>query len=237
MYKSIDQIQKLREEKHAILKNAYQSNNLDDVYKNQSALGSMTIRIFSDVANAIMPTLQEDGVSNIVWSNISLRLNKLSFISVPTASEIREKYQQGVTNPTVVNVNGTQPKSGTQTNVKKISLPVFLTLLATQGIAVPLLVSFIGGSKWALVKIIPCAVNTAFMVIEVVKYFDLLPTKSNKTIFTPAKETPAVDYSAMYRRAIEEVYRDNCKRLDDWFDTLEKITTEEIEKALAKAED
>lgn len=238
MYKSIEKIRKLKEKKHDILKNVYQSNDPDDVYKNQSALGSMSISIFTDVANSILPVLQEDGVNNIVWSNISLRLNKLSFISVPTASEIREKYKQGVANPTVVRINGAQPKLRTKTNVKKISTPVFLGLLAAQGIAVPLLVSFIGGSKWALVKIIPCVINAALMVIEVVKYFNLLPAKSKKALFAPDKETTAAaaDYDAMYRRAIQEVYRDNCKKLDDWFDVLEKITTEEIEKALAKAE-
>ena len=77
------------------------------------------------------------------------------------------------------------------------------------------------------------------MGIEVVKYFNLLPAKSKKTIFAPAKEAPAsmIDYNAMYRRAIQEVYHDNCKKLDDWFDTLEKIATEEIEKALGQAEE
>lgn len=239
MYKSIEQIKKLRAEKHDILKNVYQSNNPDDVYKKQSALGSMSISIFTDVANAIMPALQEDGVSNVVWSNISLRLNKLSFISVPTASEIHEKYKNSVANPTVVRINGAQPKPGTKTDVKKISTPAFLALLAAQGIAVPLLLSFIGGSKWALVKITPCAINAALMVIEVVKYFNLLPTKRKKTLFAPAKEAPAstVDYNAMYRRAIQEVYHDNRENLDDWFGTLEKIATEEIEKALGKAEE
>ena len=239
MYKSIEQIKTLRAEKHDILKNVYQSSNPDDVYKKQSALGSMTINIFTDVANAIMPALQEDGVSNVVWSKISLRLNKLSFISVPTASEIREKYKKSIENPTVVRINGAQPKPRTKTDVKKIPTPAFLALLAAQGIAVPVLLSFIGGSKWALVKIIPCAINAALMVIEVVKYFNLLPAKSKKTIFAPAKEAPAsmIDYNAMYRRAIQEVYHDNCKKLDDWFDTLEKIATEEIEKALGQAEE
>lgn len=237
MYKSIEQIKKLRKEKQGILKNVYQGNDPDAVYNNQKALGAMSVSIFTDAANAIMPTLQEDGVSNIVWPNISLRLNKLSFISVPTASEIREKYKQGVANPTLVEINGAQPKPGTKTSVRKISTPVFLALLAAQGIAVPLLVSFTGGRKWALVKIIPCAINAALMVIEVVKYFNLLPVKSKKTLFTPARESSAADYDAMYRRAIQEVYRDNCKKLNDWFDVLERITTEEIEKALAKAED
>ncbi len=238
MYKSIEQIKKLREEKHDILKNVYQSNNPNDVYNNQRALGAMSISIFTDVANTIMPTLQEDGVSNDVWSHISMRLNKLSFISVPTAAEIREKYKQSVANPTVVRVNGAQPKPGIKTNVKKISTPVFLALLAAQGIAVPLLVSFIGGSKWALVKIIPCAINAALMVIEVVEYFNLLPVNRKKTLFAPAKETPVstADYDSMYRRAIQEVYRDNRKKLDDWFDALEKIATEEIDKVLAKVE-
>lgn len=235
MYKSIEQIKKLREEKLAVLGNVYQGSNPDDVYKKQSALGSMSISIFTDVANAIMSTLQDDGVDNVVWSNISLRLNKLSFISVPTASEIREKYKQGVASPTVVKVNGAQPKPGTKTDVKKISTPAFLALLAAQGIAVPLLVSFIGGSKWALVKIVPCAINAALMVIEVVKYFNLIPTKRKSTLFAPPKEeaVATVNYDAMNRRAIQEVYRDNCKKLNDWFDELEKITAEEIEKALA----
>ena len=188
MYKSIEQIKKLECEKQNILRNVYQSNNPDDVYKRQSALGAMSVGIFTDVANAIMPALQEDGVSNVVWSNISLRLNKLSFISIPTTSEIREKYKKSVSNPTVVKINGTQPKPGTKTNVKKISTPAFLALLAAQGIAVPLLLNFIGGSKWALVKIIPCAINAALMVIEVVKYFNLIPTKRKKTIFAPPKE-------------------------------------------------
>lgn len=240
MYKSIDQIQKLRKEKCDILDNVYRSNNPDDVYANQRALGAMSINIFTDIANAIIPTLQEDGIGNDVWLNVSLKLNKLSFISVPTASEIREKYKQGVADHVSVRIDGVQPKPGTKTNVKKISIPVFLTLLAAQGIAVPLLVSFIGGRKWALVKIIPCAINAALMVIEVVKYFnDLLPSKRKKTPFAPAKKAPAstINYDAMCRRAIQEVYRDNCKKLDDWFDTLEEITTEEIGKALAKAED
>lgn len=238
MYESIEQIKKLRTEKRGILENVYQSNNPDDVYKKQSALGSMSISIFTDVANAIMPALQKDGVSNVVWSNISLRLNKLSFISVPTASEIREKYKQSVADPTDVIINGAQPEPGTKTKVKKISTPAFLALLVAQGIAVPLLLSFIGGKKWALVKIIPCAINAAFMVIEVVKYFNP-PAKSKKTLLAPAKEASAstVDYDAMYRRAIKEVYHDNCKKLDDWFDTLEKIATGEIEKALGKAEE
>lgn len=239
MYKSIEQIKKLRADKQDILRNVYQSNNPDDVYGKQSALGSMSISIFTDVANAIMPTLQDDGVSNVVWSNISLRLEKLSFISVPTTSEIREKYKQSVEEPTVVRVNGAQPKPGTKTDVKKIQTPAFLTLLASQGIAVPLLLSFIGGSKWALVKIIPCAVNAALMVIEVVKYFNLLPNKRKKTLFAPPKEAPTstVNYEAMYRRAIQEVYHDNRKKLDDWFDSLERIAVEEIKKALEKAEE
>ena len=38
MYKSIEKIRKLKEKKHDILKNVYQSNDPDDVYKNQSAL-------------------------------------------------------------------------------------------------------------------------------------------------------------------------------------------------------
>lgn len=235
MYKSIEQIKKLREEKLEVLRSVYQGNNPDDVYKKQSALGSMSVGIFTDVANVIMPTLQDDGVSNIVWSNISLRLDKLSFISVPTADEIREKYKQSIATPTVVKINGTQPKPGTKMNVNKISTPAFLALLAAQGIAVPLLLSFIGGSKWALVKIIPCVINAAFMVIEVVKYFNLAPTKRKSTLFAPLREnsTATVDYDTMYRRAIQEVYHDNRKKLNDWFDTLEKITVEEIKKELA----
>ena len=65
------------------------------------------------------------------------------------------------------------------------------------------------------------------------------PAKSKKTRFAPAKEASAsmADYDVMYRRAIQEVYRDNRKKLDDWFDTLEKIATEEIAKALGKAEE
>lgn len=238
MYKSIVQIEELRAEKHAILKNVYQGNDPNDVYQKQKALGSMSISIYTDVANTIMPALRDDGVSNVVWLNISQRLNKLSFISIPTTSEIREKYKQSITNPTVAKVNGAQPKPRTKVDVKKkIKLPSFLTLLAAQGIAVPLLVSFIGGSKWALVKI--CAVNSVLMGVEIIKYFDLGPAKNKKTIFAPPKDSPAsaVDYEAMYGRAIQEVYQDNCKKLDDWFDILEKIVTEEIEKALEKMEE
>lgn len=238
MYKSIEQIEKLRKEKQTILQNVYQSNDPDAVYKNQSALGIMSISIFTDVANAIMPTLQADGVSNIVWPHISLRLNKLSFINIPTMSEIREKYKESVTNPTVVEINGAQPDLGKKMSVKKISTPAFIAWLAAQGIAVPLLLNFIGGSKWALVKIVPCAINGAFMVIEVVKYFNWIPTKNKKNIFLSSKKaaTSTVDYEVMYERAIQEVYCDNRKKLDDWFDILEKITIEEIDKALGNAE-
>lgn len=239
MYESINQINVLRAEKLDILNDVYKSDDPDDVYKKQSALSSMSVSIFSDVATAVMPVLQNDGVSNVVWSNISLRLNELSFISIPAASEIHEKYKQSVANPTVVRINGAQPKPGTKTNVKKIPTPAFLALLAAQGIAVPVLLSFIDGSKWALVKIIPCAVNAALMVIEVVKYFNLLPAKRKKVLSAPAKEAPVstADYSAMYRKAIHEVYLDNCKKLNAWFDTLVTVATEEIEKALGNAEE
>ena len=240
MYESINQINKLRAEKLDILNDVYQSDNPDDVFKRQSALGSMAISIYTDVADAVMPdAFQEDGVSNIVWSNISLRLDKLSFISIPTASEIREKYKQSIAHPTVVKINGAQPKPGTKTDVKKIPIPVFLTLLAAQGIAVPVLLRFVGGREWALVKIIPCAINAALMVIEVVKYFNLFPAKRKKTLVAPAKEAsaPASDYDAMCRKAIQEVYLDNCRKLNDWFDALVKIATEEIEKALENAEE
>ena len=152
-----------------------------------------------------------------------------------TTAEIREKYKQCIAHPTVVSINGDQPKPGTKTKVQKFSLPVFLGLLAAQGIAIPLIVSFVGGSKWALVKIIPCAINAALMIIEIVKYFNLLPVKSKKTFFASVKETPTspANYDAMYHRAIQEVYRDNRKKLDNWFDSLEIIVTEEIDKALA----
>jgi len=238
MYKSIKQIQKLREEKRAVLSRVYQSGNLDDVYKNQRDLGSMSISIFTDAANAIMPVLRDDGVGNVVWSKISLRLDKLSFISIPTAAEIREKYKKSVDNPTIIKINGAIPEPGTRTEVKKIPLPAFLAALAAQGIAVPLILSAIGGKKLALVKIL-CVVNVACMVIEVVKYFDLFSKKSKRTMPAPFKTEPAytVNYEDMYNQAIQDVYRDNRKSLDDWFDQLEKITTEEIDKALRQAEE
>ncbi len=231
---TIDQLQKLRAEKLQVLDDVYQSRDLDDVYNRQSALGSMSISIFTDAANAVMPALKNDGVGNVVWSNISAKLEKLSFISVPTATEIREKYKESVENPTVVNVNGT-PKPGTKTKVKKIPLPVFITELAAQGIAVPLLLHTICGTKLALVKILGDMVNIVFMGFEVVKYFDLLPKKRrNKTIFAAPKEgfASAANYEAMYKEAIKEVHRDNRKKLNDWFDRLEEITKEEIGKAL-----
>lgn len=239
MYESIEQIQFLRKEKQDILCDVYKNTDPGAVYKKQRVLGSMSNGIYTDVANAIMPTLQKDGVSNVVWSNISLRLNKLSFITVPTESEIREKYKQGVANPTVVKINGARPKPGSKTNVKKIPIPAFLSLLTAQFIAVPLLLSFIGGSKWALVKIFPCAANAALMVIEVVGYFNLLQGHRKKTTCGPLKETSVsvVNDEEMYKQAIEEVYQDNRERLDAWFDILEEIATEEIEKALRKVEE
>ena len=237
MYKSIGKIRNLKKEKQAILRTVYQDCNPDYVYKQQKTLAAMSISIFTDAANAIIPTLQDDGVSNVVWPSIALRLNKLSFIGVPTASELREKYKKSIETPTVIEIEGARPKPRTEKELKKISTQTFLALLAGQGIVVPLLVSFVGGSKWALVKIMPCALNTALMVIEVVKYFDLCPPKKRKKVFASAKQaTDSVDYEAMCKQAIQEVYADNCKKLNEWFDELEKITVEEIEKALDKRE-
>lgn len=237
MYKSIEKIRQLRTEKQAVLRSVYKGGSPDDIYKKQSALGSMSISIFTDVANVLLPALQEDGVGNIVWSSISLRLEKLSFISVPTSTEIREKYKESMDHPTVVNIDGEAPKPRTRTKVKKISLPKFLTVLAIQGIAIPLLLHTVGGTKLALVKIL-CVVNAVFMIIEVIKYFDLLPSKPMKPLIRKPRQEPVpADYEDMYREAIREVYRDNCRRLDDWFDVLERITTEETNKALGKAED
>lgn len=238
MYESIKEIRKLKEEKRKVLEHVYGSGSLDDVYKKQKDLGSMSISIFTDVANAIMPVLGEDGVSNVVWSKISLRLDKLSFISVPTASEIREKYKKSVDNPNVVKIDGDLPKPGTRDEVKKIPLPAFLLALASQGIAIPLIINAIGGTKLALVKVVLYAVNAACMVIEVVKYFDLFSKKTKKTTFTPSKAESlhTVNYEEMYKQTIQQVYGDNCKRLDDWFERLEKITREEIDKALRERE-
>lgn len=232
MYKAIQQIRKLRKEKQAVLSRVYQSNDLDMVYENQTALGSMSVSIFTDVANVILPVLQEDGVNNIVWPNISLRLEKLSFINIPTAAEIRAKYKKGVDNPMIVKIDGPAPEPGEKTKVA-LELPAFLALLAAQGIAVPLILNILGAPKMALVL-----VDATLMTVEVVAYMGIRSKRQKKGLPTPAEgaSAPAVNYEDMYEKAIREVYRDNRKRLDAWFDTLEKITEEEIGKELKKTE-
>lgn len=238
MYKSIEQIRKLQNEKQAVLDRVYQVSSPDEVYKKQQELGSMSIRIFTDTANVLIPALQEDGVSSVVWSAVSLRLDRLTFISVPGTAEIREKYRKSVDHPVVVKVDGTAPRPGVRTRVKKIPLPAFLMVLAAQGIAIPLLLSAAGGTWLALVKIL-CVVNAACMVIEVVKYFHLFPTKSKTSRSGSDGEASAsdADFRDMYRQAIREVYHDNRRRLNDWFDRLAQITAEEIEKAGGKTEE
>lgn len=230
MYESIKQIQSLKKSKQDVLSRVYQSNNPDDVYKNQRILGSMTISIFSDVSNVVMPALHKDGVNNLVWSNISLRLTKLSFTSIPTTFEIREKYKKSIENPTIVKIHGPTPEPGVKTKAK-VELPAFLVLLASTGIAVPLVLNIFGVPKWALVL-----VDTVLMTIEVVAYFSLRSKKRKKSLFIPAKESAnydvPVNYKDIYIKAIQEVYVKNSKKLDEWFDTLEKITIEEIDKAL-----
>lgn len=221
-YNTIEQIKKLRDDKHVILNKVYQSNDPDIVYNNQKELGSMSINIFTDVANVVMPALQKDGVGVIVWSNISDKVKKLSFISIPTASEIRENHKNDRVNP----ASGAQSQVGTNTYGQIITTPVFWSILAIEVIAVLLIVSFVDGSGWLLI------ILTALVFIELVMYFDFF-----KTFFAPHNEIAhsAENYNEMYRDAIQKVYRDNRKKLDDWFDDLERITAEEIGKAL-KAE-
>lgn len=236
MYKSIERIQQLRAEKQAVLRSVYNNSSLDDIYQKQSMLGSMSISIFTDVANVLLPTLKEDGVGNIVWSSISLQLDKLSFISLPTTSELREKYKADVEHSAVIHIDGDAPRPRTRTKVK-VSLPKFLMQLAIQGIAVPVLLHAVSGTKLALVKVL-CVINAVCMVIEVIRYFDLLARVSPRPRLLKSKaEMPDVNYEDVYREAIQEVCRDNTKKLDDWFDVLEKITTEEINKALGKVRD
>lgn len=231
MYQAIEKIEELRKSKEQIVKEVYKGNNLNEVYNRQRELGSMAINIYTDAANAIIPVLQNDGVNNVVWSRISLRLNKLSFISVPSAAELREKYKKAVDNPTILDVNEKKPAPGKKMKVRKIKLPAFLLALAAQGIAIPLFLS--STKQIALVKI-GSTVNAAFMIIEVVKYFDLIESIKSKFFPSFAKKAEP-DYQALYIQAIQEARNDNLKRLNNWFDKLKEVTAEEIDNALNKA--
>ena len=268
MYKSVEQIERLRQEKLQILSSVYENKSLDRVYEKQNELGKMAISIYTDVADAVMPVLKEDGVGNIVWPNISLRLERLSFISVPSSAEIEREYRK--TNPSgvkeekkrysapVARIDDDMPKTHTETKVKKIALPAFFALLAAQGIAIPLIIKAIGGTAVALVKVLNI-VNGTCMVIEVIEYFDLFSSMkkrkkseayvdiTDKNSYSASKKEKsvmgaddivvgrtetAVDDDKIRERAIEEVYKDNVKALNEWFDKLVRITEEEIEKAL-----
>lgn len=229
MYKAIESIQKLRDEKKDILRSVYRGDDLNAVFERQRELGSMSLCINTDVANAVIPALKEDNVGNIVWSNISLRLDMLSFVSVPSVYDIQDKYKEEF------NINGEAPKSGEKTEVK-IPQKGFWAALTAQGIIVPLILNTVGGTKTALVKIL-CGVNAGAMVIEVIKYFDFLKPKRKSYVKSSSinRAADSIDYKPMYEEAIKAALRENNRILDDWFNRLETIAKEEIDKALGKA--
>lgn len=234
MYKTIEEIRKLKEEKEVILREVYYGDDVNAVFERQRKLGSMVISINSDVANVVIPALEEDNARSIVWPNISLRLDKLSFISVPSVYEIRNKYKKSLEG-CGIDIEGEAPRTREKIEIKKIPLKGFLATIAAQGIAVPLILHAVGGSKTALVKIL-CGANTGAIVIEVIRYFDFLKPKNKKysTGRQKTQEDEDINYKPMYEEAIKEVFRDNSQRLDDWFKQLEKVAAEEIDKDLGR---
>lgn len=233
MYKSIEQLEKLRDDMLRKLDEIYVTDAEpqinDEIYKRQAILGNMAIGIYSDVAELLIPVLRDDGVDNTIWSRISLRLDKLSFISLPSADELMEKYKKSINSPVVVDVNKKALAANKNLKGQKLSLPAFLSAIAAQGIVVPILLNIAGVMKFAWVKAV-LSINAAFIIVEVVRYFDFLPKKRM------SKPSISSDKLAeMYLQAVREVHKDNRKRLNEWFDKLSAITSEEIDRALGKA--
>lgn len=233
MYKSIEQLEKLRGNMLRKLDEIYVTDAEpqinDEIYKRQAILGNMAIGIYSDVAELLIPVLRDDGVDNTIWSKISLRLDKLSFISLPSADELMEKYKKSINSPVVVDVNKKTLTANKTLKGQKLSLPAFLSAIAAQGIVVPILLNIAGVTKFAWVKAV-LGINATFIIAEVVRYFDLLPKKR--------KSAPSISsdkLADMYLQAVREVHKDNRKRLNEWFDKLSAITSEEIDRALGKA--
>ncbi len=224
MYESVKQIEKLRQEKLLILNNIYESGTYDTVYKNQDALGHMAMSIYTDVGNAILAVLHQDGVGKIVWPNISIRLDQLSFVNIPSKEDLQKDYND---------LKKSTSKHGSSNNAakpNKVSMLIFFTILAAQGITVPLILNTVGRPTSTPIKILK-AVNIACMVGEIMGYFDIFPLKHKKdTVIAGPNDTKA-NYEAMCKKAINEIYINNKQRLNAWFDALVKITEEEISKA------
>lgn len=252
MFKSLESVEKLRQEKMKVLDEVYAIKDLDTVYQRQTKLSSMTMTIHTDAANAIMPVLSLDGVDEYVWSSISCRLGKLQFAAIPTASTIREKYRKVVED----SFDGSKefdvkpafrsditPKKHSKFRIKKTSLPGFLIGILVQGVAVPLVLNILGNRFLVLAKISPAinAINTALIIIEILQFFEI-PKKirnrkkadSTQNLVSKGnnKNSASVDYDQLYVEAIENVHKDNRDELNRWFDLLARATYEEIKKEL-----
>ena len=224
MYRAIEKLESCRNLLIKQLDAVYSGGG--EIYKRQAELGKLAINIYSNVGDALIPVLREDGVDSTVWSKISLRLDKLSFVSLPNENELREKYRRSLQNPTAVSLNRRAPREGERIKSKRLKLPAFLAIIAAQGIVIPLILHLLGGTRFALVKIIIGA-NTACVMLEIIRYFDILPKLFGKTA-----EPSESELSELMTDAIREVWSDNRKRLNDWFDKLSAVTTEEIDRAL-----
>ena len=238
-------IKEVHNEKIRIVESVYKDFDLKNVYQRQTELHSMAITINTDVSAKMIPALEADGFSASKWAAISCRLRKLNFIGIPTESEIKEKYQMAIEDSEKNDISYTitpdddyasRPMENEVIGIKKLSIPKFLLLIAVQGIAVPLVLVTLGGKWHVLVKVIFGTVAGVAVAVQIVKYFDLhkkLFNKKDKTdsmtsSFSPKKppKNSKTDMDDIFRKAVEEVKKDNLKELSNWFDELENITNE-----------
>lgn len=263
MYKSIEAIEQLRNEKIQALKQVYTVKNANEVYRRQTALNSMAINAYTDVANVLMKTFPEDGVSKTVWAEISSGLGQLKFIGIPSEDELKKDYykamkdikeeKQGYTIEPEKPINE-KPKTNVQFKVKRIPLPVFIAAIALQGIAVPLVVKVAGVGIPALVRIIIDSTNALLMTVEVVMYIKFkknqetrkekiekdLKRKAKDLIYRNNDNESNISENTNKKMeqwiavSIKKVEQDNLKTLTDWFDNLRALTLQQIEKATAQ---
>lgn len=250
MSETIEAIEKLRNAKENEVKEVYTVQDLETVYERQTVLNSMAGSIYTDAANVMLPALKRDGFSALVWSNVSGKLDRLNFVSVPTASDIREKYGKAIRESTgkgkgdyVLSPQDkdvrTRPKENETIYIKEKPLPPFLALLAAEGIAIPLVLKTIGHNWHVLVKAVFGAVVGVVIAVEIIKYFDIPEKILKRKVKAPeahpraAAKTPEpdIDWDSLYSESIKKVEKDNLTELNRWFNNLKRLTEKELQKA------
>lgn len=241
MYKSIEAIEQLRNEKMNILNQVYAVKDIDEIYRRQTALNEMAIDIYTDASGVLLQSLPQDGVKKSLWSKISADLGQLNFIGIPRGEELKRKYYEAIreerNNPNdgyTIETDDTDIRPGKTILPKKRIIPLaeILTGLVAQSVAVPVIVKCAGASYITLAKV--CTGNAALLAVEILTVLWRIKKNSKENERTFGEEFKSEFEDSKLGRKVISVFKKKVNQPKGEL-TKTEISEEQLQQMCIKA--